>query len=86
MRLILAMIASYSASLLEARKSKRIACSIIYPIKALSCSLRPALVCCEAPSTFIVHQSELFGSNSYWGIFAKKSASTYPFNAKRGLY
>ena len=58
-RSIPTMIASYSASLLEAGKSIRMACSIISPIGALSCNSSPALVCHEAPSTFRVHQLEL---------------------------
>ena len=58
-RSIPTMIASYSASLLEARKSKHMACSIISPVGALSCSLRPSPVCCETPSTFRVHQPKL---------------------------
>ena len=53
-RSILAMIVSYSASLLEAGKSKRMACSIISSTGALSCSPSPAPVCCESPSTFTV--------------------------------
>ena len=50
-RLIPAMITLYSASLLEAGKSKRMACSIISPVRALTCSPSPAPVCREAPST-----------------------------------
>ena len=64
-RSISAMIASYSASLLEAGKSKRMACSIISTIGALSYSPSPTHVYHEAPSTFKVHQSELSGSISY---------------------
>ena len=56
------MITSYSASLLEARKFKCMACSKISPVGALSFSPRPAPVYREAPSTFRVHQSELSGS------------------------
>ena len=55
----LAIIASYSASLLEVGKSKRMACSIISPVGASSCSPSPAPVYREAPSTFRVHQPEL---------------------------
>ena len=55
----LAIIASYSVSLLEARKSKHMACSIISPIGASSYNPIPAPVCREAPSTFRVHQPEL---------------------------
>ena len=43
--------ASYSASLLEAGKSKVMACSIISPIEALCCSPRQAPICRKAPST-----------------------------------
>ena len=60
-----AMITSYWASLLEAGKSKCMACSIISPIKALSCSPKPAIIYREAPSTFKVHQPELSGSIFY---------------------
>ena len=63
-RLSPAMIASYSALLLEARKFKSMACSMTSLVGALSCSLRPAPVYCEAPSTFRVHQSKLCGSSS----------------------
>ena len=59
-----AMIASYSVSLLEAGKFRRMAYSMTSPVGALSCSPRPAPVCREAPSTFRVHQPELFGSIS----------------------
>ena len=45
-----AMISSYSASLLEAEKFRRMACSMTSPVRALSCNLRPVPVCCEAPS------------------------------------
>ena len=58
------MIVSYSASLLEARKSKFMAYYIISPIKPLSCSPSPAPFCHEAPSTFRVHQLEPSGSIS----------------------
>ena len=54
-RSIPAVIASYSASLLEAGKSKRMACSIISPVGALSCNSSSAPVCHEAPFTFRVH-------------------------------
>ena len=59
------MIASYSASLLEAGKSKRMVYSIIFPIRALSCSPSSTPVCREVPSTFRVHQLELSSSISY---------------------
>ena len=63
-RSIPTMIASYSASLLEAGKSKRMAYSIISSVGALSCIPSPTPVCHEAPSTFRVHQSELSRSIS----------------------
>ena len=64
-RSIPAMIASYSASLLEARKSKRMACSIISLVGALSCSPNLTLLYHEAPSTFRVHQLELSDSTPW---------------------
>ena len=63
-RSISTMIASYLASLLEMGKSKRMACSIISPVGALSCSPSLAPFCREMPSTFRVHHPELFGSIS----------------------
>ena len=41
-RSIPARITSYSASLLDARKSNRIACSILFPVAALSYKPTPA--------------------------------------------
>ena len=64
-RLSLAIISSYSASLLEARKSKRMACYIISLVGASSCSPSPTPVCREVPSTFKIHQSGLFDFVSY---------------------
>ena len=61
----LAMITSYSASLLEAGKFKRMGCSMISPIGALSCSPRRAPACHEPPSTFRVHQPKFSNSISY---------------------
>ena len=58
-RSILARIASYSALLLDAGKSRCMTCFIISPVGALSYSPSPAPVCREAPSTFRIHQSEL---------------------------
>ena len=54
-----ARIASYSALLLEEGKSKRMACFIISPVWALSCSPSPSLICREPPSTFRIHLSKL---------------------------
>ena len=59
------IIASYSASLLEARKSKRMACYIISSVEASSCSSSLAPICREAPSTFRVHQLKLSDFVSY---------------------
>ena len=64
-RSILAMMPSYSASILESEKSKRMACFIISPVGALNCSPRPAPIFHEVPSTFRVHQLDLSGSISY---------------------
>ena len=85
-RSILARIASYSASLLDAGKSNRIACSILSPVGALSYKLTPTLVFRKALSTLRIHQSALLGSASCWGISAKKSANICLFIAKWGLY
>ena len=59
-----AMIASYSASLLEAEKFKRMACSMTSLVGTLSYSPKPAPICREAASTFRFHQLELSGSFS----------------------
>ena len=85
-RSISARIASYSASLLDAGKSNRIACSILSPIRALSCKPTLAPVCREVPSTLRIHQSALLGSAFYWWIFDKNFANIYPFITKHGLY
>ena len=85
-RLISARIASYSVLLLDAGKSSRMACSILSPVGALSCKPTLAHVCRDASSTLRTHQPTLSGSTSCWGIFAKKSANSCPFNAKQGLY
>ena len=63
-RSIAARIASYSASLLDEGKANHIACSILYPVRALSCRLTPTSVCQEATSTLRIHQSALPGSTS----------------------
>ena len=85
-RSILARIASYFASLLDARNSNRISYSILSSVKALSCKLTSAPVCREVSSTLRIHQSALPGSTSYWGISTKKSANICPFISKLGLY
>ena len=81
-RSILVGIASYSASLLDAGKSNRIACFILSLVRALSCNPIPAPVYQEVSSTLRIHQSALPGSASCWGISAKKNANIYPFIAK----
>ena len=63
-RLSPTMMVSYSASLLEAEKLRRMACSITSPVGALSCNPILALICLEAPSTFKIHQPEPSGSTS----------------------
>ena len=60
----LAMITSYSASLLGEVKFKCMAYSMISQVGALSYKPKPAPVYREAPSTFRVHQPKLFGSIS----------------------
>ena len=55
-RFIPAMIASYLDSLLDVRKSNRIACSILSPIEALSCKPTPTPICREVPSILRIHQ------------------------------
>ena len=79
-------IASYYASLLDSRKSNRIACYILSPVGALSCKPTQAPVCRVEPSTLRIHQSALPESSSYWGISTKKSVNICPFIAKRSLY
>ena len=84
-RSIPARIAS-SASLMDTRKSNRIANSILSLVGALSCKPILAPVCREAPSTLRIHKSALPGLASCWGISTKKFANIYHFIAKRGLY
>ena len=50
-RLIPARIASYSISFLDTGKSSRMACSILSPVRALSCKPTLAPFCREASST-----------------------------------
>ena len=78
--------ASYSDSLFEALKPRRIACSILSPPKDFSCRLMFAPVCSDAPSTLRVHQFELEELVSGWGTSVRKSARTCPFLANLGLY
>ena len=81
-----AIMASYSDSLLEALKTKRIACSILSPVGEVNCRSIPALDCLVAPSTQRVHQPLSSGQVPGCGIFARKSAKTYPFFESLGLY
>ena len=78
--------ASYSDSLFEALKPSRIAYLILSPLEDFSCRPMLAPVCRDAPSTLRVHQSKLSEHVLVWGIYARKSARTYPFLAKLGLY
>ena len=64
MRSILARIASYSVSLLDAGKSSHMACSIISPVWALSWKSTPAPVWREVSSTLRIHQPFLYWSTS----------------------
>ena len=79
-------IASYSASLLDAGKFNRIDCSILSSVGGLSCKPTSTPIYWDAPSTLSIHQSELPGSTSCWGIYAKTSSNICHFIAKRGLY
>ena len=63
-RSIPARIASYSTSLLDAKKYNRIVYSIISPIGALSCRPTPVPIFQEAPSALRIHESALLGSVS----------------------
>ena len=85
-RLILAKIASYSVSLLNVGKYRRMTYSILSLVRVLSCKFTPAPICQEASSTLRIHQPVLLRFASCWGIFAKRSANICRFNAKRNLY
>ena len=63
-RSISTRIASYSVSLLDAKKSSHMAYSILSPVGALSCKSTPALAYPEAMSTLRIHQSMLPESTS----------------------
>ena len=82
----LAIMASYSDSLLEALKPKRTACSILSPVGEVNCRPIPAPDCLEAPSTQRVHQPLPPGQVPGYGISARKSTKTCPFFASLGLY
>ena len=81
-----AIMASYSDSLLEALKPKRIACSILSPVGEVNCRPMPAPDCLEALSTQRVHQPFLSGQVSGYEIYARKSAKTCPFFESLDLY
>ena len=82
----LAIMASYSDSLLEALKPKQTVCSIISPVGEVNCRPMPAPDCLEAPLTQMVHQPFSSGQVSGCGISARKSAKTCPFFESLGLY
>ena len=63
-RSIPAKIASYSISLLDSGNFGHMACSILTPVRALSCKPTLGPVCREASSTLWIHQSALSGSAS----------------------
>ena len=63
-----ARMASYSDSLLEAPNSSRIARLILSPDGVLNCKPMPAPICLDAPSMLSIHQSELSGRASNWGV------------------
>ena len=78
-------IVSYSASLLEAKKLRRISCSISSPVG--DCSLNPNTL--NAPSTWSVHHYFLGQSIRcvcFLGSSAIKSTITCPFKDNRGWY
>ena len=77
---------SYPDSLLEALKPKRIACSILSLARDLSCKPMSAPIFRDAQSTLRIHQFKLPWLAQDWGIYARKSAITYPFLASLGLY
>ena len=78
--------ASYSDSLFEVLKPSWIACSILSPPRDFNYRPKPAPVCQDASSTLRVHQLELLGHLSGWGIYDRKSARTCLFLANLGLY
>ena len=81
-----AIMASYSDSLLEELKPKRMGCSILSPVGEVNCRPIPTPECLEAPSTQRVHQPLLSRQVLGYGISAMKSAKTWPFFASLGLY
>ena len=78
--------ASYSDSLLETLKLNRISYSILSLAGDFNCRPIPALICLNTLSTLSVHQFELSGCVSDWGISAMKSAKTCPYFDSLGLY
>ena len=80
-----AIMASYSDSLLEELKPKRMACSILSPVREVTCRPIPAPECLEALSTQRVHYPLLSGQVLGCGISERKSAKTWPFFASLGL-
>ena len=82
----LAIMASYSDSLLEALKPKRAACSILSPVGEVNCNPMSAPDCLEAPSTQRVHYPFSFGQVLACESFAWKSAKNCPFFESLGLY
>ena len=87
-RSILARIASYSVSLLDAGKFSRMVCSV----SLLDAGKFSRMVCSiislvgETPSTLWIHEPTSPWSTYGWGSSTKKFANICLFNAKRGLY
>ena len=82
----LAIMASYSDSLLVALKPNCTACSILSSVGEVNSRPMPAPICLEAPSTLSAHQPVSSGQVSGYGISATKSAKTCPFFESLGLY
>ena len=82
----LAIMASYSDSLLEVLKPKWTTYSILSPVRKANCRLMLAPDHLEAPSTQRVHQPFSFGQVLGCGISARKLAKTCPFFESLGLY
>ena len=78
--------ASYTDSLLDALKPKRISCSIFSSVGEVNCSPMLAPDCLDAPSTQRVHHPLSLGQRLCCGSSARKSANTCPFFDSLGLY
>ena len=61
----------------------RIVYSILSPAGDFICRQMLAPVCREDPSTLRIHQFELVELVSGWGVYARKSARTCPFDESK---